>query len=72
MTLVADILKTKAEASVPKAIKRRIKVDEVQPLGAGVLPAQRGLDRLAEALLGPIDALDQLDGLATQDVDGGQ
>ena len=54
------------------AAERRVEVDEVDPLGAGLLPAQRGLDRVAEPLLGAGHALHQLDGLAVRDVDGGQ
>jgi hypothetical protein len=54
------------------AAERRVEVDEVDPLGAGVLPAQRGLDRVAEPLLGAGHALHELDGLAIGDVDGGQ
>ena len=54
------------------AAERRVEVDEVDPLGAGLLPAQRRLDRVAEPLLRAGDALDELDGLAVGDVDGGQ
>ena len=54
------------------AAERRVEVDEVDPLGAGLLPAQRGLDRVAEPLLGAGHALHELDGLAVRDVDGGQ
>jgi hypothetical protein len=50
----------------------RVEVDQVQPLGAGLLPAQGCLDRITEALLGPVDALHQLDGLAVLDVHGGE
>ena len=60
------------QVAVVAAAERRVEVDEVDPLGAGLLPAQRGLDRVAEPLLGAGDALHQLDGLAVGDVDGGQ
>ena len=60
------------QLAVVAAAERRVEVDEVDPLGAGLLPAQRGLDRVAEPLLGAGHALDQLDGLAVGDVDGGQ
>ena len=60
------------QLAVVAAAERGVEVDEVDPLGAGLLPAQRGLDRVAEALLGAGHALDQLDGLAARDVDGGQ
>ena len=49
-----------------------VEVDEVDPLGARLLPAQRRLDRVTEALLGAGDALDELHGLTARDVDGGQ
>ena len=49
-----------------------VEVDEVDPLRPGLLPAQRRLDRVAEPLLRPVDALHQLDGLAALDVHGGQ
>src|SRR5690606_24995076 len=49
-----------------------VEVDEVQPFGAGLLPAQGRLDRVAEDLLGSVDALDELDGSPSLDVDGGQ
>src|SRR3546814_9437589 len=45
---------------------------DLQPLGTGLLPAQGRLDRVAELLLRTGHALNQLDGLATSDVDGGQ
>ena len=60
------------QLAVVAAAERGVEVDQVQPLGAGLLPAQRRLDRVAEPLLGAGDALDQLDGLAARDVDGGQ
>ena len=60
------------ELAVVAAAERRVEVDEVDPLRAGLLPAQRGLDRVAEPLLGAGDALDELHGLAVGDVDGGQ
>ncbi len=52
--------------------ERSVQVDQVQPLGAGLLPAQRGLDRVTEPLLGPGHPLDQLNGLSAGDVDGRQ
>ena len=54
------------------AAERRVEVDEVDPLRARLLPAQGGLDGIAEPLLRPGDALDELDGLAVGDVDGGE
>ena len=60
------------QLAVVAAAERRVEVHEVDPLGAGLLPAQRRLDRVAEPLLGAGHALDQLDGLAVRDVDGGQ
>ena len=49
-----------------------VEVDEVQPLGALLLPGQRGLDRVAELAAGAGDALHELHGAALDDVDGGQ
>ena len=60
------------QLAVVAAAERRVEVDQVDPLRAGLLPAQRGLDRVAEPLLGAGHALDELDGLAVGDVDGGQ
>ena len=60
------------ELAVVAASERRVEVDQVDPLGAGLLPAQRRLDRVAEALLGPRHALDELHRLAARDVDGRQ
>ena len=37
------------QRAVAAAAERRVEVDEVQPLGAGVLPAPRGGDRVAVA-----------------------
>ncbi len=54
------------------AAERRVEVDEVDPLRPRLLPAQGCLDGVAEPLLRPGDALDQLDGLAVGDVDGGE
>ena len=54
------------------AAERRVEVDEVDPLGAALLPVQGGLDRVAEALLGAGDALHELHGLPARDVDGRQ
>ena len=60
------------QLAVVPAAERRVEVDQVDPLGAGLLPAQRRLDRVAEPLLRPGHALHELDGLAVGDVDGGQ
>jgi hypothetical protein len=60
------------ELAVVPVAEGSIEVDEVDPLRAGPLPAQRRLDRVAEALLRTVHALDQLDGLTTLDVHGGQ
>ena len=52
--------------------ERGVQVDQVDPLGTGVLPALRGCPRVAEPLLRPGPALDELDGLTAGDVDRGQ
>ena len=70
MSRVPTILRL--ELAVVPVAERRVEVDEVDPLRARLLPAQRRLDRVAEALLRPVHALHQLDGLAALDVDGGQ
>jgi hypothetical protein len=44
----------------------------MEPFRAGLLPAQCRLDGITEHPLGAIDTLDELDGLAALDVDGGQ
>ena len=49
-----------------------VEVDQVHPLGAVALPGEGGLQRVAVAGLGAGLALDQADGLAVGDVDGGQ
>ena len=60
------------QLAVVPAAEGGVEVDQVDPLRARLLPAQRGLDRVAEALLRAGHALHQLDGLAAGDVDGGQ
>ena len=52
--------------------ERRVEVDEVDPLRSGLLPTQRGVDRVPEPLLRPGDPLHELHGLTVGDVDGGQ
>ncbi len=60
------------ELAVVAAPERRVEVDQVEPLRAGLLPAQGRLDRVAEVLLRAGHALHELDRLAVGDVDGGQ
>ena len=60
------------QLGVRAAAERRVEVDEVQPLGALLLPGQGRLERVAELAAGARDALDELDGAALDDVDGGQ
>ncbi len=60
------------ELAVGAAAEGGVEVDEVQPLGAGVLPAPGRGDRVAVDALGAGDALGELDGAALGDVDGGQ
>ena len=50
----------------------RIEVDEVDPVGALVTPAARGVERIAEDPFGTGDALHELDGLAALDIDSGK
>ncbi len=52
--------------------ERRVQVDQVDPVGAGPLPGQRGLHRVAVAGLGAGFALDQPYRLAVGHVDRGQ
>ena len=54
------------------APERGVEVDEVDPLGARLLPGQRGVERVAVGGLAPGLALDEAHGLAVGDVDGGQ
>ena len=60
------------EVGVGAAPEGRVEVDEVQPLGALLLPGEGRLERVAELAAGARDALDELDGPALDDVDGGQ
>ena len=60
------------QLGVGAAPERGVEVDEVQPLGALLLPGQGGLDRVAELSPGAGDALHELHGAALDDVDGGQ
>ena len=60
------------QLGVGAAPEGRVEVDEVQPLGALLLPREGGLERVAELAAGAGDALDELDGAALDDVDGGQ
>src|SRR5699024_2637023 len=57
---------------VRAAAERRVEVDEVDPLRAGVLPVRRGIEGRAVVGLGARGALDQANGLAVGDVNGGQ
>ncbi len=52
--------------------ERGVEVDQMQPLGTRVLPAQRGGERVAEHLFRAGDALGELNRLAVLNVDGGQ
>ena len=54
------------------ALESGVEVDEVDPVRARLLPSQGRLDRVTDVLLGPVDTLHQLDGLAGLDVDGGE
>ncbi len=58
--------------AVGPATEGGVEVDEVHPLGAVLLPAQRGLERVAVPGLAAGLALNQPDGLAIGDIDGGQ
>ncbi len=60
------------QVPVAAAAEGGVEVDQVQPLGAGVLPAPRGGDRVAVHPLGAGDALGELDRAPLGDVDGGQ
>ena len=60
------------QLGVRAAPEGRVEVDEVQPLGALLLPGERGLERVAELPAGTRDALHELHGAALDDVDGGQ
>ena len=61
-----------SSSALRAAAERGVEVDEVDPLGAVALPGQRGVERVAVAGLGAGLALDEADGLAVGDVDGGQ
>ena len=52
------------QVAVVAAAEGGVEVDQVDPLRTGLLPAQRRLDRVAEALLRAGHALHELDGLA--------
>ena len=54
---------------VGPAPERRVEVDQVDPLGAGLLPGQRGGQRVAVVRLAAGLALHQPDGLSVGDVD---
>ena len=54
------------------ALESGVEVDEVDPVRTRFLPTQCRLDRVAEALLGPVDTPHQSDGRAGLDVDGGE
>ena len=54
------------------AAERGVEVDEVHPLGAGLLPGERRGQRVAVRRLGAGLALHQAHRLAVGDVDGGQ
>src|SRR5262249_6205409 len=60
------------QLAVVAAAEGGVEVDQVDPLGAGRLPGQRGGQRIAVAGRGPGRALDQPDRLAALPVDGGQ
>ena len=60
------------QVAVGAAAERGVEVDQVHPLGAGVLPGERRRERVAVRRLGAGLALDEADGLTVGDVDGGQ
>ena len=60
------------QLGVGAAAERGVEVDEVDPLGAVALPGQRRVARVAVGGLGARLALDEADGLAVRDVDGGE
>ena len=60
------------QLAVAAAPEGGVEVDEVQPLGAGVLPARAAATGSPYTRLGAGHALDELDGPALGDVDGGQ
>ena len=60
------------QRGVGAAAERGVQVDQVDPVGAGTLPGQRGLHRVAVARLGAGRALDQAHRLPVRHVDGGQ
>ena len=60
------------ELRVRAAPEGRVQVDEVDPLRAARLPVERRAERVAVRGLGAGLALDEADGLAAGDVDGGQ
>src|SRR5262249_38992860 len=49
-----------------------VEVHQVQPLGPGLLPGERGGERVAVRRLGAGLAMNEPDGLAVADVDGGE
>ena len=60
------------DLGVVATAERGVEVDQVHPLGPGVLPALGRGPRVAEPLLRAGPALDELDGLAAGDIDCGQ
>ena len=60
------------QVAVVPAPEGRVEVDQVHPLRARALPAQRGLDRVAEDALAAGDTLHELDGAAVGHIDGRQ
>ncbi len=60
------------QRGVGAAAEGGVEVDEVDPLGALLLPGQRRLERVAVRRLAAGLALDEAHGLAVGDVDGGQ
>ncbi len=60
------------QLAVVAGAERGVEVDEVEPLGAGLLPGERGGERVAVGGLGAGLALDEAHGLAVADVDGGE
>ena len=60
------------QLAVRAAAEGGVEVDQVHPLGAVALPLQRGLERVAVGGLAAGLPLDEPDGLAVGDVDGGQ
>jgi len=60
------------QLAVGAAAEGGIEVDQVDPLGALVLPGLGCAPRVTELPAGACDTLDELDGLTVSDIDGGK